>query len=130
MRCLISVLGLLGMGLAVWAAEQGNVEAGRNVFLSRCIGCHAVTCNKTGPKLQGLFARRAGTLADFPRFTDELKESGIVWDAAKVDEFLADPLKMVPGTSMWVGKVSDPQERRDLITYLREPDISLDFCPR
>jgi hypothetical protein len=24
-------------------------------------------------------------------------------DAAKLDEFLADPPKMVPGASMWVG---------------------------
>jgi hypothetical protein len=31
---------------------------------------------------------------------------------------------------MWVRKVNDPQERRDLIAYSQEPDISLDFCPR
>jgi cytochrome c len=107
-----------------------ELEAGRNVFLGRCIGCHAVACNKAGPKLQGLFARPAGSLDDFPRYSDALKKSRIVWDAAKLDEFLTDPPKMVPGTSMWVGKVTDPQERRDLIEYLKEPDVSLDFCPR
>jgi cytochrome c len=63
--------------------------------------------------LCALFVRRSGGL-----------------DAAKLDEFLADPPKMVPGTSMWVGKVDDAQERRDLIAYLRKPDVSLDFCPR
>jgi cytochrome c len=126
----VSALGLLSMGLAASALAQGSPDPGRNVFLSRCIGCHAVACNKTGPKLQGLLARTAGTLSDFLRFTDALKKSGIVWDLASLDEFLADPQKVVPGTSMWVGKVSDPQERRDLIAYLREPDISLDFCPR
>jgi cytochrome c len=130
MGFLVTVLVLLSMGLAASAVAQDNLEVGRNVFLARCIGCHAAACNKTGPRLRGVFARTAGTLPDFPRFTDALKESGIVWDAAKLGEFLADPPKMVPGTSMWVGKVNDPQERRDLIAYLREPDISLDFCPR
>jgi cytochrome c len=122
-------MGLV-MGVAASAAAQGDREPGRNVFLMRCTGCHAVACNKTGPKLQGLFARAAGTVPDFPRFTDALKQSGIVWDAAKLDEFLADPPKMVPGTSMWIGKVTDARERRDLIAYLRHPDIALDFCPR
>jgi cytochrome c len=130
MGYLLSALGLLSISLAVSAVAQSNLEAGRNVFLSLCFGCHAVTCNKTGPKLQGLFTRSAGTLPDFPRFTDALKKSGIVWDAAKLDEFLADPPKMVPGTSMWVGKINDARERQDLIAYLRDPDISLDICPR
>jgi cytochrome c len=118
------------MGVVATAVAQDNLEAGRNVFLSRCISCYAVACNKTGPKLQGLFTRTAGALADFPRFTDALKKSGIAWDAAKLEEFLADPPKMVPGTSMWVGKVEHAQERRDLIAYLRKPGVSLDFCPR
>jgi cytochrome c2 len=78
--------------------------------------------------LQGLFGRTAGTLAGFPQFTDALKESGIVWDAAKLDQFLADPPKMVPGTWMWVGKVEAARERRELIAYLREGDTPLDIC--
>jgi cytochrome c len=128
--CLVFTLGLLCTSLTASAIAQIDMELGRNVFLERCIRCHAVRCNKTGPKLQGLFSRTAGTLPDFPRFTDALKRSGISWDPSKLDEFLADPIKMIPGTSMWIGQVNDARERRALIAYLKEPDISLDFCSR
>jgi len=38
---------------------------------------------------------------------------------------------MVPGTSMWVGKVNDPQQRQNGETRspISEADISPDFCP-
>ena len=126
----VLTFGLLSLWSKPSIPAKGNLEAGRNAFLSRCMSCHAVACNKTGPKLQGLFGRPAGTLADFPNFTDALKASGIVWDAAKLDQFLADPPKMVPGTWMWVGKVEDARERRALIAYLLAADTSADICQR
>jgi cytochrome c2 len=115
--------------LSASAMAQGNIEAGRDVFSNQCIACHAIACNKVGPKLGGVFGRTAGTLADYPNFTAALKNSGIVWDTEILDRFLADPREMVPGTAMWVGKVEDAQRRRDVIAFLQHEDTSLDLCP-
>jgi cytochrome c len=112
------------------SAAEGNPEAGRNVFRRECIGCHAVACNKRGPKLQEIFGRSAGAVADFPIYSNALKASGIVWEAETLDRFLNDPVAMIPTTTMTWGKVANPQERRDVLAFLRAGDTSLDLCPR
>ena len=89
-----------------------------------------IGCNKGGPRLEDVFGRTAGTLPDFTRFTDALRNSGIVWDAETLDRFLADPTATVPRTWMWAGKVEDARRRRDVIAFLRRSDRSLDICPR
>jgi cytochrome c len=109
-------------------AAQESPEAGRDVFRRECIGCHAVACNKRAPKLAGVFGRTAGTVADFPIYSDALKKSGIVWDAETLDRFIADPSAAVPATTMTWGKVGDARERRDLLAFLRTGDVSLDLC--
>jgi cytochrome c len=65
-----------------------------------------------------LFGRRAGGVAGF-EYSGAMKGSGIVWSAATLDRFLADPLRVVPGTTMTYAGVADAQERADLIAYLR-----------
>jgi cytochrome c2 len=119
------VLPLSGLAMA-----QDNIDAGRDVFSNQCIACRAIACNRIGPRLQGVFGRTAGALPDYPNFSDDLKKSGLVWDVEKLDHFLADPRAMVPGTSMWAGKVDDAQRRRDVIAFLQQPDTSLDLCPQ
>lgn len=116
--------------LSASAMAQGNIEAEREVFSNQCIACHAIACDRIGPRLQGVLGRTAGSLPDYPNFSDDLKKSGIVWDAEKLDQFLADPRAMVPGTSMWAGKVEDPQRRRDVIAFVQQEDTSLDLCPQ
>jgi cytochrome c len=125
----LAALSLLALS-ALPAAAQGNPEAGRGVFRRECIGCHAVTCNKRGPKLDGIFGRSAGAVTDFPTYSDGLKKSGIVWDAETLDRFLADPAAMVSTTTMTWGKVADARERHDVLAFLRAGDTSLDLCPR
>jgi len=51
-------------------------------------------------------------------YSPALKQSGIVWNARTLDRFLADPLRMVPGTTMTYAGVTDAGERADLIAYL------------
>jgi cytochrome c len=48
-----------------------------------------------------------------------MKASGITWDELSLDRFLQNPLKTLPGTKMAYAGVKDPQERADLIAYLR-----------
>jgi cytochrome c len=68
---------------------------------------------------KGLFGRRAGSVPGFV-YSAAMRNSGIVWSEATLDRFLQGPRQMVPGTKMTYAGVPDPQERADLIAYLRQ----------
>lgn len=93
---------------------------GQGVFRQNCALCHdagpGAAGGGQGPSLAGLLGRSAGTRPDFG-YTPALRASGLVWDAATLDRFLADPTSIVPGTTMVIG-VPKPNDRRDLIAYL------------
>lgn len=124
------LLSLLAIS-TVTVAQQGDPKAGRVVYgNASCIACHSFGCNRQGPALKGIFGRSAAAVPDFANYSDALRKSGIVWDAASLDRFLADPAKAVPGTTMTLGQVKDAKQRRDLIAFIRTEDTSVDLCPR
>jgi cytochrome c len=119
---------------AMLAANTGTVAAGHTrsgdpkagaVVYERCLACHALAYNRTGPAHCGLLGRRAGGVADFA-YSDAMKRTGWVWDRQTLDRFLTDPLKTVPGTTMGYAGVKDPQERADLIAWLEQTGHSAD----
>ncbi len=116
---------LLGCLLALPAAANGDAERGKAIY-SRCIACHALAYDRTGPRHCGLLGRRAGAVPGFS-YSPALKRSGIVWTAATLDTFLRDPMKAVPGTSMGYAGVKDSAERADLVAYLAKASDS-DEC--
>jgi cytochrome c len=71
------------------------------------------------PRHIGLFGRKAGSLPDYS-YSVALKNSGIVWDEHTLDRWLQGPSTMVPGTEMIFAGLADPQERADVIAYLKE----------
>lgn len=95
----------------------GEPAKGERIY-ARCMGCHAIDRNRTGPRHAGLLGRAAGSLPDFD-YSKAMRESGLVWDEITLDRFLADPRGVVPGTKMGFAGVKDPAERADLIAYLR-----------
>lgn len=96
---------------------NGNAERGKQVFEKRCTGCHSLDNNKEGPRLRGVYGRTAGTVADFT-YSDELKASHIMWDEQSLDRWLINPDGLVSNSDM-AFHVSDPQERADIIQFLR-----------
>jgi glucose/arabinose dehydrogenase len=64
----------------------------------------------------GILGRRAGSGANFS-YSKALGESRLIWDAATLDGFLANPMATVPGTTMLVS-MPDAGIRRDLIAYM------------
>ncbi len=95
---------------------SGDAQRGQAIY-ERCQACHSLARNRSGPKHCGLLGRKAGSLPGFS-YSRALRESGIVWTAASLDRFLANPFKAVPGTRMGYAGVKDPQERADLIAFL------------
>lgn len=106
------------LALAAGGAPARDAARGEAIY-SRCVACHALAYDRTGPRHCGLIGRRAGSVPGFA-YSDAMKRSHLTWDAATLDRFLADPMKAVPGTSMGYAGVKDAKERADLIAYLRQ----------
>lgn len=116
MAGLLLLAGL--MAHEAWAA--GNVERGADVFDSQCAECHSVkpAKNKKGPTLFGSIGRHSGTVADFV-YSEAMKQSGIVWTPDKVDAYISNPKKLVPGGKMKFDGLDNAGERADVIAYLQ-----------
>ena len=126
-RCLVGALLCAGLSLTSWAAEQaslaGDFGRGQAFFQQNCAICHPAALgphhevvSAQGPNLVGVLGRRAGTGANF-NYTKALADSGLTWDAATLERFLASPSTTVPGTTMPV-PVPEAGDRRNLIAYL------------
>ena len=99
------------------ALVAGDPKAGEAVY-SRCLACHSLEVNRTGPKHCGVVGRHAGSVPAYD-YSPAMKRSKLVWNEKTLDRFLADPLKTVPGTTMTYAGVPDAKERTDLIAYLK-----------
>ncbi len=99
-------------------ASDTAPEPGRALFEKRCSGCHALTQNREGPRLQGVYGRTSGR-ADGFAYSAALKNAHIVWDETSLDKWLTNPDAFIPGNEMDF-LVSKPRERRDLISYLKQ----------
>jgi cytochrome c len=102
----------------VTVAGEGDPARGKALFEKRCTGCHALTQNREGPQLQGVYGRTSGTVQNFA-YSAALKKAQIVWDEKSLEKWLTDPDSFVPGNDMDF-LVSKPQERQDLIGYLKQ----------
>jgi cytochrome c len=104
-------------------------ELEEDLFRAKCIGCHAMACNRSGPKLKDIIGRRAGSVPDFTGYSEALKTSNLIWSERTLDSFLEDPGKLVPGTLMTsAGRIASAKERRMLIRFIKRADSSLDLC--
>jgi cytochrome c len=95
----------------------GDAARGELVFQKRCTGCHAMDADREGPRLAGVFGRKAGSVAGFD-YSAGLKKSGITWNEATLEKWLNDPDMVVPDTTMDF-HVPKAQERLDLIAYFK-----------
>ena len=106
------------------AAQDGNAEEGAEVF-KKCRACHDVgpdAKNKVGPLLNGIIGRKAGTIEGFA-YSDANKTAGgggLVWTEDVLFKYLENPLTFMKGTKMAFAGLKDPQDRKDLIAYLKK----------
>jgi cytochrome c len=119
-RCLaaLAVAAAIGM-LAALPAQAQNADAGQKAFKQQCGLCHdtAAGKNRVGPSLFGVVGRKAGSVEGF-HYSDANKNSGLTWDEATLDKYLADPRGVVPGTTMTYAGVKNDQQRHDIVSYL------------
>src|SRR4051812_11010355 len=120
----ISVLTALGALAAVSISSQclAQDDAGQLLFNGKCRTCHTLNegDNRLGPSLAGVVGRKAGSLPGFG-YSDAMRSSGITWDEATLDPFIAHPDEVVPGNRMKpYGGVESAEERAKLIAFLKE----------
>ena len=115
---LLCAMALAAAGAAAHA--EGDAARGEKRF-EECIACHSVEAGvqRHRAQLHGVFGRKAGELADF-RYSPALKRSGITWTAQTLDDFIADPQKVVPANRMPYAGMTDAADRADLIAYLQQ----------
>ena len=109
------------------STSQGDPKSGEQVY-ARCMACHSLTENRIGPEHCGVFGRRAGSVPDFD-YSPVMRAANIAWGEKTLNQFLADPMKYLPGTAMVFAGVPDQKERADVIAWLKEARPGSAACP-
>lgn len=102
-----------------YASLTGDATAGEKVFV-QCKTCHVVEpgVNRIGPSLHGVVGRKSGSVEGFS-YSAANKNSGLTWTEEELFVYLENPQKVVPGTKMAFAGLKKPQDRADVIAYLK-----------
>jgi cytochrome c2 len=111
--------------LALWNGKDliTIVSESAAVF-SQCAGCHSTRLNEhgVGPTLNKIVGSKVGRHKDF-EYSSALKAYGgqrAYWTEQRLDEFIANPAQVIPGTSMQHGGIMDEKQRKAIIRYLKQ----------
>jgi cytochrome c len=110
---------IVGALPAAAAEEEG--DAGKIAFNNSCRTCHSFKAgdNRLGPTLHGVVGRKAGSVEGY-QFSSAMQSSGLTWDEANLDKFIANPDTVVHGNAMKpFGGIADASERAMIVSYLK-----------
>jgi cytochrome c len=123
----VSRLSLKLLVLAVGPFLAGPVQAddaanGEKVF-KKCLPCHSVAekTNKVGPYLVGVVGRPVASAEKY-QYSEAMKAyaaTAKTWDEAALNAYLENPKSVVPKGKMVFPGLKKPEERADLIAYLK-----------
>jgi cytochrome c len=103
------------------AAADGIDPAAEAQFKKSCGTCHVAVAEappRQGPNLFQIVDRVAGSVAGFKYSAAFVAgKNGVVWDAATLDRWIADPQSVIPGAIMPY-KQADEAKRRLIIEFL------------
>jgi cytochrome c len=117
-----------GAGAAPIAERLKTADATKGAEISKkCLVCHNFTKgggNKIGPNLWGIVGSKPAEVPGYS-FSDAMKaREDKPWTYEALDEFLTAPRKDVQGTKMTFAGLPKPQDRADLIAWLRQQSDS------
>ena len=99
-----------------------KMDNGERQFARKCSICHSLTPDsqrRAGPTLHGVFGRKAGTLEGY-LYSETLQDSDIIWNDETINAlFDQGPDHYIPGSKMPMQRIAEPQDRTDLIAFLR-----------
>jgi len=99
-----------------------------------CGFCHNLTkadrgkSPKVGPNLWGIFGQKAATVPNF-HYSEALagaRDRGLVWNDQTIAQYIADPHKFVPGTTMVIssGPIPDPKVQAAVVNLLKRDTMA------
>lgn len=100
--------------------RSADLERGERLY-AMCRSCHTYVpggANLTGPNLWGTFDAKAGHVAGY-NYSEALKASGLVWDAATMDKWIENPRGLVEGTKMAYVGMKSAEDRAALVAWLK-----------
>lgn len=129
--CVAALILALSAGAAHAAIDPklggpGVATHGELLFKQRCSICHVADPggkNGLGPALYGAYGRKAGQAAGFA-YSDGVKAAGFVWTPEKLNQWIQKPASVVPGAKMVLAPVDQPQDRADIIAFLKSRSTS------
>lgn len=97
----------------------GDPARGKRLY-AQCQACHAVVegQNRVGPSLYGIIGSPAGAVDGF-NYSPAVMNSNITWTEDVLFAYLETPQEYLPGTRMFFPGVAKPQDRADIIAYLK-----------
>ncbi len=106
--------------LLVSSASAVAADESNTAFNTHCRNCHSVKKgdNRLGPSMFAIAGAKAGQAEGYRGYSGSLKD--FVWDEATLDRFIANPSSISPSTNMIYPPVADAEERRKIISYLKE----------
>ncbi len=110
-----------GPSLAALLAT-GDPAKGESVF-AKCTSCHTIEqggANGIGPNIYGILGQPIGKHAAGFAYSGDLAAFGGNWTYEVMDAWLKSPKGMVPGTKMSFAGLGNPEDRANLMLYLRE----------
>lgn len=97
-------------------ASKGKKVAGK------CKACHSFDNggkHSTGPNLWNIVGKMVASTPGFSYSDAFNANSDIQWTDETLDEFIAKPRKFIEGTKMAFGGIKKPQDRANLIEWLK-----------
>lgn len=102
--------------------DPDAVPNGERQFLRKCSICHTLGADgerRAGPPLAGLFGRPAGAVKGYV-YSEALLALDLVWTEETIDAlFDIGPDHYIPGTKMPMQQIAKPEDRADLIDFLK-----------
>lgn len=121
LRAVFLTAGLL-YASSTSALADGDVAKGEIAF-KKCMACHegAKTTNKLGPHMIGIVGRKVASIEGYKYSAGMTAYAATIpaWDEATLNAYLEKPKGVVVGTKMAFGGIAKPEERENLIAYLK-----------
>ena len=120
----VKIISAVALAVSFFATSApvyvGDAAEGEHVF-RKCHSCHRVgddAKNATGPVLNQVIGRTAGTYPDFKYGDDMIAAgaAGLVWDETNIQEYIADPRAFLRTF------LDDPSARAKMSFKLRKAD--------
>jgi cytochrome c len=102
-------------------SQAKEVASEQQVFNNACRTCHTIKegDNRQGPNLYKILGRKAGSLPDY-NYSSAMKGADFVWDAEKLEHFIASPDEVISGNNMKpYSGLASTDDRTKVIAFLR-----------